>query len=335
MTKTRPDGRMVMQRIANPSISVRFRFRPPHAVRHSPTHAPLIKTIRPNREPYDESPYDESIESLPFFSSFDNGREIFEDQLRPTLSLWAKWAAALLAPSLSTRCYHHQGGAKKCLRDLTDFLQPNDFVYKTDVCSYYATMSHTRLYEILYQLDMPLRFIHLVGEYCTRCVVGPHDAHEVGYGIAKGGALSPILAAAFLCPLDKIMERWLKRGDIFYARFQDDLIIVGRSKHAFKRAIAVLKNYVDAEANMGLRPEKTFIGRARDGFDFLGYHVLPDGLRPSKTSILKATDKAKRCYAQGGDAALAGYLKRWNTWVKAGVKDQMAKDILIDVSHHR
>jgi len=333
MTQKKSDG-ISSSQVKNSTASARFLFRPFDAIRTNTLRAPY-PTNKPNSARYDAFPYDESIETRPFFSSFDKGREIFDDELRPTLSLWAKWAAALLAPSLSTRCYHHQGGAKKCLRDLTAFLRPTDFVYKSDVCSYYASMSHARLYDVLYQLDMPKRFIHLVGEYCTRCIVGPNEAHEVAYGIAKGGALSPILAAAFLCPLDKIMERWMKRGDIFYARFQDDVIIVARSKHAFKRAIAVLRNYIDAEANMGLRPEKTFIGRASTGFDFLGYNVRPDGLRPSKACILKATDKAKRCYAHGGDEALAGYLKRWNTWVKAGVKDQMAKDFIQTNLQHR
>ena len=35
----------------------------------------------------------------------------------------------------------------------------------------------------------------------------------------------------------------------------------------------------DPRANLDKDPDKTFIGRIERGFDFLGYHVTPEGLR--------------------------------------------------------
>ena len=106
--------------------------------------------------------YNDSSEASPLFSTYDRGREVFEDHMRPFLRLWAQWAAVLVKPLLSNRCFHHRGGSKLCLRELQLFLKPTDFVYKTDIYSYYASISHTRLYAILYSLALPLRFIHLI-----------------------------------------------------------------------------------------------------------------------------------------------------------------------------
>ena len=139
-----------------------------------------------------------------------------------------------------------------------------------------------------------------------------------------------------LCPLDRLMERWMLRGDIFYARFQDDLILVARSKHPLKRVMKVMLRYIEEQAVMSLRREKTFIGRASAGFDFLGYFVTPGEFQPSDQSFIKASDKAKRCYARGGTPALAGYLKRWNTWVKAGLGPELSmKGRMQTLSHAR
>jgi hypothetical protein len=52
-----------------------------------------------------------------------------------------------------TRCFHQWGGAKMMLREIHGFMQPGNFVYKTDVYSYYASMNHALLYRQLEAID--------------------------------------------------------------------------------------------------------------------------------------------------------------------------------------
>jgi hypothetical protein len=54
-------------------------------------------------------------------------------------------------------------------------------------------------------------------------------------------------------------------------------------------------------------------------FDLLGYHIAPEGLSPSQKAQEKALETAKRRYAQGDNTSLLTYLKRWRTWVHAGL----------------
>ena len=73
------------------------------------------------------------------------------------------------------------------------------------------------------------------------------------------------------------------------------------------------------ELRLGLRPEKTFMGRYQKGFDLLGYHITPQGFSPSQKTQEKALENALRRYAQGGSKSLQLYLNRWRTWVHAGL----------------
>ncbi len=68
-------------------------------------------------------------------------------------------------------------------------------------------------------------------------------------------------------------------------------------------------------------PGKTFIRRIERGFDFLGYHFSPDGLRVAETTIEKFVERATRLYEQerpDGPSALGMYVRRWVGWVGGG-----------------
>jgi len=66
-------------------------------------------------------------------------------------------------------------------------------------------------------------------------------------------------------------------------------------------------------------PDKTFIGRAKKGFDFLGYHFEPGSLTPSCQTIKKHAERICRLYEQGADDnRIRQYVRRWVSWLFAG-----------------
>lgn len=74
----------------------------------------------------------------------------------------------------------------------------------------------------------------------------------------------------------------------------------------------------------------TFIGRIERGFDFLGYTFSPAGLAVAETSAAKFVARAFRLYEQGpGEACastrLGSYVRRWGTWVSAGLRLAIAE----------
>ena len=213
------------------------------------------------------------------------------------------------------------------LREAQSWIQPGDFVYKTDVYSYYASLNHWILIHQLHEIRWPSRFMESLYGYLTRTVLRAGPSIHCSVGIPKGGSLSPALGALYLSPLDHAMERWMARGDCFYARFQDDIILVSRKRHVLKRMRKEMYSILK-DLKLGLRPEKTYMGRSGrvgKGFDLLGYAFSNKGLTPSKNTQEKAFENSKRRYAQGGQqgslGSLQSTLKQWRAWAVAGLPD--------------
>jgi len=252
---------------------------------------------------------------------------MFDWKDRGFLKILAQFMNVWILTVLSQRCFHQWGGAKMMLRELHHWMKWGDssgkcqkscFVYKTDVYSYYASINHHILINQLHAIKWPASLLESVIAYCERTILRIGSSIHCKRGIPKGGALSPVLGALYLTPLDHAMERWEKRGDCFYARFQDDIILVSRKRHVLKRMKKEMLHILN-DLRLSLRPEKTFMGRSHKGFDLLGYHITMEGLSPSHKTQKKALENAKRRYAQGGHKPLQEYLKRWRTWVQAGL----------------
>lgn len=58
---------------------------------------------------------------------------------------------------------------------------------------------------------------------------------------------------------------------MFYARFMDDWIVLTKSKTALRKVIKRTHQIVNSQ-KLHLHPMKTYIGKIRHGFNFLGYY---------------------------------------------------------------
>ena len=102
------------------------------------------------------------------------------------------------------------------------------------------------------------RITSLVYQYLTRCAERGGLFFDHTRGISLGCALSPLIGAFFL-------------------HLMDDVLVLAPTRHKLRQAVRVVNQSLTA---LGLEnaPNKTFIGRVEKGFDFLGYHVSPQGL---------------------------------------------------------
>lgn len=75
-----------------------------------------------------------------------------------------------------------------------------------------------------------------------------------------------------------------------------------------------------AQLKVEKHPDKTFIGRAVRGFDFLGYFLKPGALAVANKTIRNMAERINRLYEQGADQVSIGqYVQRWKKWVVAGI----------------
>jgi RNA-directed DNA polymerase len=127
------------------------------------------------------------------------------------------------------------------------------------------------------------------------------------------------MGALFLQTLDKRMEQL----GLFYLRYMDDIVALAPSRWKLRQAVRVVNQTLNG---LGLekRPEKTFIGTIEKGFDFLGYHLRPEGLRVAQATLEKFIARATQLYEQGPSGRLASarlgeYVQRWGKWARAGL----------------
>ena len=92
------------------------------------------------------------------------------------------------------------------------------------------------------------------------------------------------------------------------------------ARHLLRRAIKDV-HAVMARLRLHLHNTKRCIGKLSNGFDFLGYRVVPGRkLRTSAEGRRRFAEKFRRLYEQGADhRRLWRYAERWCRWRGAGL----------------
>tara|TARA_B100001123_G_scaffold20535_1_gene22740 strand:- start:15 stop:1070 length:1056 start_codon:yes stop_codon:yes gene_type:complete len=227
---------------------------------------------------------------------------------------------------LSDTCSTHlkgRGGLKAAVRDSAQLTCSQTFFFRSDVKSYYDSIDHTTLLAMLRRDICDPDFLALVGAALKRTDRFGEVYTDVTCGIARGCPMSPIFAAIYLRGLD---DNMLRLKGVHYVRYMDDWVIFSKSRWALKRAVRRCHQSMQA-LQLKLHPDKTFIGRVAQGFDFLGYHFGCRGLFLAKQSFQRAQEKARRLYEQGGPRSrLDAYLKRWKRWATSGLGEHELVD---------
>lgn len=222
-----------------------------------------------------------------------------------------------LAPRLSQKCYHlaGRGGAKAAVRAVVENLADNEFVFRTDVKGYYASIDHDVLMSIAQEYITDERVLELLRGYTQRLVYDDAWYYDIERGISLGCPLSPLMGALYLNKFDKKMAA----SGLFYARFMDDWVILAPTRWKLRDAIRQVNQILD-ELKVEKHPDKTFIGRTGRGFDFLGYRFSPEGLEIARGTWMKHQERIAQLYEQGaGQACIGQYVLNWQRWAAAAV----------------
>ena len=96
----------------------------------------------------------------------------------------------------------HRRGGKAALRQVWGELPRNRFVLKTDVKSYYASIDHALLLDLLAEHVQDQRLLTVISRYLHRTVEDGGLFWEFGCGLPLRCPLSPVLGAFFLRTLE-------------------------------------------------------------------------------------------------------------------------------------
>jgi len=119
------------------------------------------------------------------------------------------------------------------------------------------------------------------------------------------------MAALYLKPLDDRM----KETELYYARYMDDWVIISPNRWKLRKAVTIV-NQILNRLKVEKHPDKTFIGRAERGFDFLGYRLKPSFITLAAKTLFNFLKKALRLYEQ---EPLQTKLKRLGEYIRRGL----------------
>ena len=141
---------------------------------------------------------------------------------------------------------------------------PQTYVLKADVKSYFASVDHAILKDLLrrrIQCDGTLWLMDLF--------IDSWNA-ETGRGIPIGNLTSQLYANIYLHELDRFVKHELRQR--FYLRYMDDFVVIGPDKTGLNVVRTRIDRFLREHLRLRLN-SRTSIFPERQGVDFLGYRI--------------------------------------------------------------
>ncbi|UUO22030.1 hypothetical protein FGD67_01565 [Colwellia sp. M166] len=207
--------------------------------------------------------------------------------------------------------------------DLEGLVNNNTFVFRTDVKSYYESISHEVLLDKLSKYIKDKTVMNLLAQYLKRSVESGGLFRDIKQGISSGCPLSPLISSFYLYELDKEMES----KSVFYRRYMDDIIVLSPTRWKLRQAIKTVNQHFE-KLKLKQHPDKTTIGRIKNGFDFLGYQFGQEKITVSKRTLRNHIRRLTQLYEQkkhlpNWQMLIDDYRQHWVTWVYSGIPSSM------------
>ena len=189
---------------------------------------------------------------------------------------------------VNPNCLHIHGpnGVKQATGRIREALESKELCYfiRADVKSFYRSIPHYKLIQdIKKHFDDPKvqRMLERVIDNATET---PRGYQNDGRGIALRGPLSQLFSAIYLKPLDDALSKM----DVTYVRYQDDVLVLCKTKRQMNRCRRRLMEVLH-ERQLKLSRKKSRMGSIDNGFHFLGIDY--PGTRPQdNTTVIQTTE---------------------------------------------
>ncbi|MFO0614995.1 MAG: group II intron reverse transcriptase/maturase [Polyangiaceae bacterium] len=204
------------------------------------------------------------------------------------------------------------------------------WVLEVDIKSFFDTLDHAHLREMLHQRIRDGVILRLIGKWLNAGVLEGIELTRPDLGTPQGGVISPLLANIYL---HVVLDDWYVRnvqprlnGRSSLVRYADDFVMVFEQEEDARRVLDVLPKRF-GKYGLTLHPEKTRLvrferpsddNRGGDGpgtFDFLGFTHHWATSRSGYPVVKKRTAKDR----------FARTLKRIGEWCRAHLHDPIAR----------
>lgn len=223
----------------------------------------------------------------------------------------AEYIATRLDPIFCESSFAYRKGrsAKAAVKLLSRKLENQRWVLDADIQSFFDTVSHDRLLELLTHHFGDDKLLHTLVRRFLKAGWLDHPVRRTGrirsartgytprrVGLPQGGVLSGVLANLFLHELDCMM--WRSFPTLTYIRYADDFIVLGQTQAEILEAYAAVSVWL-YQNGLTMHPAKTRIlnvdnirhSSGRQYLDFLGYRFKDNHVIISPTNFKKMKNR--------------------------------------------
>jgi hypothetical protein len=170
---------------------------------------------------------------------------------------------------INPNCLHVYGpsGVKLATQRIRQILEEEkpEYIIRADIKSFYKSIPHYKLIQDIKKFYDDPKVQAMLEEVIINPIETPRGYKNPTTGIALRGPLSQFFSAIYLKPLD---DAFLN-SDVTYIRYQDDLIILCKTKRQLNRCRRKMMEILH-ERQLKLSRKKSRIGSISKGFHFLG-----------------------------------------------------------------
>ena len=204
------------------------------------------------------------------------------------------------------------------------------YVVSMDLQSYFDTVNHSKLIEVLSRTVKDGRVIPLIHKYLKAGVMEDGGFHATTEGVPQGGPLSPLCGNVMLNELDKELER---RGHK-YVRYADDCLILCKSRKSAERTMENIVPFITGKLFLKVNLQKTTVSHVSK-IKYLGYgfyrhkgkcrmRIHPKSVAKMKNRIRELTTRGNKWSNQEREEKLRSYARGWiNYYRYADMKSLM------------
>ena len=204
------------------------------------------------------------------------------------------------------------------------------YVVSMDLQSYFDTVNHSKLIEVLSRTVKDGRVISLIHKYLKAGVMEDGGFHATTEGVPQGGPLSPLCGNVMLNELDKELER---RGHK-YVRYADDCLILCKSRKSAERTMENIVPFITGKVFLKVNLHNTTVSHVSK-IKYLGYgfyrhkgkcrmRIHPKSVAKMKNRIRELTTRGNKWSNQEREEKRRSYARGWiNYYRYADMKSLM------------
>ena len=191
------------------------------------------------------------------------------------------------------------------------------YAVSMDLQSYFDTVNHSKLVEVLSRTIKDGRVISLIHRYLKAGVMEDGGFHVTEEGVPQGGPLSPLCGNIMLNELDKELE---KRGHKF-VRYADDCVIFCKSRKSAERTLEHIVPYITKKLFLKINLQKTTVSHVSKikylGHAFYRYRgkcrqrVHPKSVVKMKNRLRELTTRGNKWSNAERERKLRDYVRGW------------------------